>query len=106
MLRVEANNSSFKVQQQGIFSTSIQQWKQHLSHEQVYIAERLARPELEQLGYPTAHVWPNPFKLLHITASFPYALCRALHANRGVRGPLLPYLKRRATAVFSSGKEK
>lgn len=105
MLRVEANNSSFEVQQPGIFSTSIQRWRQHLSHEQVYIAERIARPELEQLGYQSAQVRPNPFKLFHIAASFPYALGRALHANRSVRGPIVPYLKRRATAFFVSGKD-
>lgn len=105
MLRVETHNSSFEVQQQGIFSTSLQRWKQHLSHEQVYIAERIARPELEQLGYQTAQVRPNPFKLLYVIASFPYALGRALHANRSVRGPILPYLKRRVTAFFSPGND-
>ena len=104
MLRVEANNSSFGVQQQGIFATSIDRWRQHLSREQVYIAERIARPDLEQLGYQTAHVRPNPLKLFYIVASFPYALCRALHANRRLHGPILPYLKRRVTAVFSSAK--
>ncbi len=104
MLRVEANNSSFEVQEQGIFSTSIQRWRQHLSPEQVYLAERIARQELEQLGYHVANVRPNPLKLLSITASFPYALCRALYANRSVRGPILPYLKRRAAAFFSSSQ--
>ena len=105
MLQVGANNSSFGVQDQGIFSTSIQRWRQHLSPEQVYIAERAAQPELEQLGYQVAEVRPNPLKLLGIAASFPYALCRALHANRSVRGPILPYLKRRAAAFLTSGKE-
>ena len=104
MLRVEDNNSSFGVQEPGIFSTSVQRWKQHLSREEVYIAERIAQPQLEQLGYGATHVQPNPLKLLHIAASFPYALCRALHANREVRGPILPYLKHRVTAFFSSGK--
>ncbi len=104
MLRVNTHNSSFEVQQPGIFSTSMQRWKQHLSREHVYIAERIAHPELEQLGYPVAHVRPNPFKLLYTVASFPYAFCRALHANRSVRGPILPYLKRRLGAVFASGK--
>ena len=106
MLRVETHNSSFGGQQQGIFATSMQRWRQHLSPEQVYIAERIANPELERLGYQTANVRPNLFKLLHIAASFPYALCRALHANRSVRGPMLPYLKRRATAFFASGNAK
>jgi hypothetical protein len=101
MLRVEANNSSFEVPEQGIFSTSIERWRQHLSHEQVYIAERIASQELQQLGYQAANVHPNPLKLLHIVVSFPYAMGRALHANRGVREPILPYLKRRATAFFS-----
>ncbi|WP_089944050.1 sulfotransferase family protein [Candidatus Entotheonella palauensis] len=105
MLQVEAHNSSFEVQAQGIFSTSIQRWRQHISHEEVYIGERLARPELQQLGYPITHVQPNPLKLLHIAASFPYAFCRALYANRSVRGPMLPYLKQRAASFFTSGKK-
>lgn len=102
MLQIEVNNSSFEVQEHGIFSTSTQRWKQHLSCEHVYIAECIVRPELQQLGYPTANVQPNALKLLHIAASFPYALCRALHANRSVRGPLLPYLKRRMAAFLAS----
>ncbi|ETX00180.1 MAG: hypothetical protein ETSY1_12135 [Candidatus Entotheonella factor] len=105
MLQVEAHNSSFDVQEQGIFSTSIQRWRQHLDPDHIYIAERMARSELHQLGYPPAHVQPNPLKLLYLTASFPYALCWALHANRSIRGPMLPYLKRRIAAFFTSGKK-
>jgi hypothetical protein len=104
MLRVATHNSSFEVQKPGIYSTSIQRWQQHLSHEQVYIAERIARPQLAQLGYSVTHVKPNLLKLLLIVASFPYALCRALYVNRHLRGPLLPYLKHRVSAFFSSGK--
>lgn len=101
MLHVEANNSSFEVREQGIVSTSIQRWRQSLSREDVYVAERIAHQELEQLGYQTANVQPNPLKLLKIAASFPYAFCLALNANRSIRGPILPYLMRRATAFFS-----
>ncbi len=101
MLHVEANNSSFEGQKQGIFSTSIQRWTESLSHEHVYVAERLARHELEQLGYKAANVHPNPLRLLQIAVSFPYAFCLALNANRNIRGPILPYLMRRATAFFS-----
>ncbi len=101
MLHVEANNSSFAVQEQGIFSTSIQRWTQSLSREHVYIAERLARQELEQLGYEAANVHPNPLKLLKIAISFPYAFCLALNANRSIREPILPYLMRRAAAFFA-----
>ena len=104
MLQVETHNSSFGAQEPGIFSTSNERWKTHLSPEQIYIAERIAQPELEQLGYAAAHARPNPLKALGIAASFPFALCRALHANRHMRGPILPYLQRRATAFFSGGK--
>jgi hypothetical protein len=104
MLRVEGNNSSFEVQQSGIFSTSIQRWRRHLTHEQVYLAERIAHPQLEQLGYDATHVQPNPLKLLRIVASFPFALGRALYVNRSLRGPMLPYLKQRLSAFFSSNQ--
>jgi hypothetical protein len=104
MLRVEGNNSSFEVQQAGIFSTSMQRWSQHLTHEQVYLAERIAHPQLEQLGYGATHVQPNPLKLLRIVASFPFALSRALYVNRSLRGPMLPYLKQRLSALFATNK--
>ena len=104
MLQVDTHNSSFGEQEQGIFSTSNERWKTHLSLEQIYIAERIARPHLEQLGYAAAHARPNPLKTLGIAASFPYAICRALHANRHVRGPILPYLQRRTAAFLSIGK--
>jgi hypothetical protein len=104
MLRVEGHNSSFEVQQAGIFSTSMQRWRQHLSHEQVYLAERIAHPQLEQLGYGATQVRPAPLKLLRLVASFPLALCRALYVNRRLRGPMLPYLKQRVSTFFSSSK--
>lgn len=101
MLHVEANNSSFAVQERGIVATSIQRWTESLSREHVYIAERIARQELEQLGYKASNIRPNPLKLLKLAISFPYAFGMALNANRSIRGPILPYLMRRATAFFS-----
>jgi len=104
MLQVETHNSSFGVQERGIFSTSNQRWKQHLAPEDIYIAECIARSEMAQLGYVAAHVRPNPLKLLGTIASFPYTLGRALHANRHLHGPFLPYLQRRLVAFLASDK--
>ena len=105
MLQVETHNSSFGVQETGIYATSNERWKTHLSPEHIYIAERIAQPALEQLGYTVANARPNPLKVLGVLASFPYALCRALHVNRHVRGPLLPYLQRRTAAFLSSSRD-
>jgi hypothetical protein len=102
MLAVDTHNSSFHVQSSGIFASSVGRWRTQLSHEEVYVAQKLARHELEQLGYAVEKVTAHPGKLARIVLTLPYALWRALAANTAMRGPLLPYLLRRAQTFLST----
>jgi hypothetical protein len=101
MLAVDTHNSSFHVQTMGIFASSVGRWRTQLSPEEVYLAQKLTRTELAQLGYPVAKITPNPCKLALIVLTLPYALWRALAANKAIRGPLMPYLLRRTLTFLS-----
>ena len=98
LLRVGSNNSSFDVQESGIYQTSVGTRRNQLSHEENYIATRIAKKELQQLGYPSTSPAPHLGKLTQVSLTFPYALWRALEANQPNRGPILPYLAQRAIA--------
>jgi hypothetical protein len=100
MLEVDTHNSSFEVQGSGIFSSSVGNWRAELSAEEVYLTQRITRRELEELGYPLACVKVNPLRLAYIVTTLPYALWRALDANKMVRGPLIPYFIRRVAAII------
>ena len=101
MLAVDTHNSSFHVQTPGIFASSVGRWQTQLSNEEVYIAQKLTRTELAQLGYAVDQIAVNPCKLALIVLTFPYALWRALSANKAMSGPLMPYLLRRARTLLS-----
>jgi hypothetical protein len=102
MLAVDTHNSSFHVQSSGIFSSSVGRWRTQLSHEEVYVAQKLARKELAQLGYAIDKVTVHPGKLARVILTLPYALWRALAANAAMHGPLIPYLLRRAQTFLST----
>jgi hypothetical protein len=102
MLAVETHNSSFQEQTSGIFSAAVGRWRTQLSKEEVYLAQKLARRELELLGYTTETVRANPYKLAQAFLTLPFAVWRALDANKEIRGPLVPYLLRRVPALWLS----
>ena len=101
MLAVDTHNSSFHVQTTGIFASSVGRWRTQLSHEEVYIAHKLTRTELEQFGYAVEMISAHPGKLARIVLTLPNALWHALAANKAMRGPLMPYLVRRALTFLS-----
>jgi hypothetical protein len=96
MLNVEEANSSFEVGQKGIYTSSVGRWRRRLTNEEIYIAQNITKKRLENLGYAAADVKINPLKVGYLWATLPYGFWRALHANRAIREPLLPYLARRA----------
>lgn len=102
MLDVETHNSSFHEQTTGIFSAAVGRWRTQLSKEEIYLAQKLTHRELVALGYITEAVNANPYKLARAVMTLPYALWRGLDANKEMRGPLVPYLLRRARALWSS----
>jgi len=101
MLSVEYNNSSSDVAARGIYSVSVGVWKQNLRKEDVYVGQLLAGNELRQLGYAIERVKVNPFRIVAVFLTFPFALLRALYASRQMRGPLTSYILRRAWGLFS-----
>ena len=99
MLNVDEHNSSFAVRQNGIYSSSVGRWRRTLTNEEVYIAQRITKKYLDKLGYAAENLEINPLKLGYILATLPFALGRAVRANKAVRGPLFPYLARRIAAL-------
>jgi Sulfotransferase family len=99
MLNVEEQNSSFVVQQNGIYSSSVGRWRRALTNEEAYTAQKITKKYLGSLGYATEKLEINPFRLGYIWATLPFAMWRAVHANRAIRGPLFPYLVRRFAAL-------
>jgi hypothetical protein len=85
----------------GIFSTSVDRWKDHLSPEEVWWAQRLTKRNLQSFNYSLANVHPSMAGLLSVLSSFPSALIRAVRSAQ--RGPLVPYLAHRLGALFDKG---
>jgi Sulfotransferase family len=100
MLDVKTHNSSTQIEAEGIFSSSVGRWRQQLTDEEIFIAQKTSGKELESLGYERGAVRVQYRKLLLLCATAPYACAKALVANREMTGPLLPYLLRRCAALF------
>lgn len=105
LLALEGSNSSFaeESEEEGIFTSSVGRWREEISREEIYIAEKVAGHFLAELDYVAERPRPNPFRVGALLASFPIATLRALHAGRTTRGPLLPYLRQRVAALRSAG---
>ena len=99
MLNVDEENSSFDVPQKGIYSSSVGRWRRLLTSEEAYVAQKLARRGLLELGYGTTELKVNPLTVSCMYVTVPFGLWRALRANRALRGPLLPYVGRRFAAL-------
>jgi Sulfotransferase family len=102
MLNVDAENSSFREGQVGIFSSSVGRWRRLLSNEEAYIAQQITARELAEFGYSPVVPKINPLKVAYICATLPLSSWRALHANRALRGPLFPYVARRVAALWQT----
>lgn len=100
MLSVETHNSSEQVSESGVFSSSVGRWQEKLPSEEAFIAQKLAGDDLLQLDYQLTPLSVKPAKVMSIVLSTPVALYRALAANRGKRGPLIPYLFRRSKSLL------
>jgi hypothetical protein len=101
LLAVEADNSSLGHGAQGIFTRSIESWRERLPAADAWLAERVAGRLLARLGYERAAPWPGLLPLSRALLTFPFAALRALHANRAHRGPLLQYLRQRLATPAS-----
>ncbi len=102
MLNVMTHNSSNAPQAGGIFSTSVFRWKTDLKPEEIAVSQLFCKKQLSDLGYGFVSPGASVHKLVFIFLNTPFALWRALHANKEMRGPLLPYLYRRLSALIRS----
>ncbi|MGB7934264.1 MAG: sulfotransferase, partial [Gammaproteobacteria bacterium] len=100
MLNVRFSNSSDQNGQTGIYTAAIGSWKAQLSPEEVWVAQKIAGPEMAMFGYQTDAVRVNPLRLSAMLLSTPWALWRALRANRANTGPIVPYLIRRLSGLL------
>ena len=103
MLAVRQNNSSDGATREaggGIYATSVGRWRQTLPPEQAWLAQRITGQWLPAFGYRAEPVSANPLRVAALVLGFPVALARGLHANRGKRGALLPYLARRVASLL------
>ena len=104
MLAIEGHNSSTATETTGIFTSSVDRWMMELSQEEIAISQNIAGGLLNRLGYKATPVHADRARLYALWASAPFSLWRALSANRGTRGPLLPYLYRRVGALLGIGR--
>lgn len=101
MLNIRTHNSSDPTQRSGIFRSSVSRWRGRLTSEEVFLAQWLTHRELTGLGYHTERIKVSALKLAAILTASPFALFKALAANKDKRGPLIPYLAKRTAALFS-----
>lgn len=99
MLETTFSNSSVQGRETGIFKSGISRWPGQLSEADVFIAQTLCRKLMRQHRYVPAPIHPGAISVTGIVLSTPFKLIRALHANRAIRGPLLPYLWKRIRPI-------
>jgi hypothetical protein len=102
MLNIDAENSSFEINEKGIYSASVGRWRSLLPREEVYLAELITGKRLLDFGYSPEKLKVDFFKTACLWATLPYGLWQAFRANRAIRGPMVPYVVRRFSALCSS----
>jgi hypothetical protein len=105
MLSINFNNSSVAENSSGIFTSSVGYWRSGLSGEETFISQYIAGRELEKIGYSREEVSANYSKVIYFMLTSPFALIRAIYANRDKRGPLFPYLVRRVSSFFTKSSK-
>jgi len=101
MLNIDFSNSSDKKNQSGVYTSSVGKWVHRLSPEEAWLAQKIAKPEMQQWGYQVAKLKINSAKLIGLLLSMPFSMRRALLANKQNTGPVLPYLARRISYLMS-----
>jgi Sulfotransferase family len=104
MLVVEGHNSSTATDTRGIFSSSVDIWRTELSQEEIVISQNIGGSLLNRLGYDVIPAHAGRLQLFSLWVSTPFALWRALNANKDTRGPLIPYLFKRIGTLLGLGR--
>lgn len=95
VLAIDYDNSSFGGQDRGIFASSIGRWKKGLTPEEVLIAQMIGGQEFLSAGYEKDRPKYSILIVLGFFLSMPLGFLRAVNASRSMRGPLIPYLRKR-----------
>lgn len=95
MLETQFSNSSAQERESGIFQTGINRWCGQLPESDVFLAQFICGKLMRQYHYQPTPTHPRVSSLTGIILSTPFKLFHALHANRTIRGPLVPYLWKR-----------
>lgn len=90
-----SNSSTGDTAAPAIFTSSIDLWKKRISAEEAYITQTINAHAMQAYGYAPAALDVNWLIIIANVFSTPFALLKALHANRNKRGPLIPYLLKR-----------
>jgi hypothetical protein len=99
-LNVGFSNSSHDQSNGGISNSSVGRWAAALAESEAWWAERITRRELAAFDYKRSNASIGSLKCLADFVHTPFALYRALAANREYTGPLLPYLTRRLASLL------
>ena len=102
MLDIDFSNSSDQRRVSGIDASSVGTWRDRISNEEIWIVQKLTAKLMNQFNYEPVSVKVNPVKLIWILINTPWALIRALRANRQNTGPVVPYLIKRIRGLLSS----
>jgi hypothetical protein len=100
MLDIRSHNSSELRQSEGIYSISANSWRERLSNEETWIAQKLAGKDMEKLGYQQEPVTANLLKVCWFFITSPIALYKGLQANKNNTGPIIPYLVHRIKSLL------
>lgn len=95
MLEIETHNSSNVSRSKGIFTSSINLWETELTPEEIAVGQYIAGEQLIECSYKPVSVKIKPIRLFLIYLTTPFALIRALNANKKSIGPIIPYLIKR-----------
>ena len=95
-----SNSSNPAAAAGGIFRRSVGRWREALPQVDVAIAQGVCRHEMRELDYDLDAVGAQSWPLVKTLVAAPLAAVRAWHSNARVRGPALPYLLRRISAML------
>jgi len=101
MLNVPFSNSSFAEldRQGGIRTGSLERWRESLRPANIATVQRCCRAEMETCGYTPESVGRHTLGVLGNWMTLPWAVFRAVRANRSRIGSLPSYLWRRICGV-------
>ncbi len=103
MMEVPLHNSSFDSYDKsaGISEAAVARWREKLSPREISIIQDVAGQALLRSGYQDADVGSHRIALAQALLGLPFAVGRAIFANRGRMGNVAGYIWRRFRAVVA-----